>query len=129
MATTKALLDATLDSYVTSQKQWIANQVMPSDTVIDLTGSIEPVSGGSSAAKQVTVAYDGWLEFIGRALNNGLEMYTWGSLGAGVSTATNAPSYMKVSVPVQAGKTICFDANPTLISSLVVRLWRAVSSL
>lgn len=57
MATTKALLDATLDAFLTSQKEWVSKQGWIIDESIRAEGSFTS-TGGTYVAP-----YDGVLGF------------------------------------------------------------------
>ena len=126
MASVKQLLDATLESFATHKKEWVAHQTMPSEQIIDLTGSVVAWTEGHSVnSKKVVVAYDGWLDFAAYADGGMWEMHTWNTIGAGDSGDISR-FYGQFFIPVRAGQAVGFNSSG--VKNLRVRLFRMVSA-
>ena len=57
MATSKNLLNTTLESFLTYKKEFIGNQALPTKSAIILTAE----TGSSSAERKFTPSYDGYV--------------------------------------------------------------------
>lgn len=121
MATIKSLLSTTLESFLTSKKEWSTNQVMPASSYITINPTKQ--SDLSETSWSFTASCDGYVKAGAYGMGGTYQSTFYFADRSGIQGVTF--NYATLFFPVKKGQNLVFNVNN--VSSMEIRLYKALS--